>query len=73
MVTMKIKQLRMAKGWTQRQLAEASGISKSQLDRIEKNESMPTIDKLCDIAHALGVPAEKTYEYRHIEKNPQSG
>ena len=73
MITIKIRRLRATKGWTQRQLADAAGISKSQLDRIEKNESMPTIDKLCDIAHALGVPAEETYEYRYIEKNPQSG
>ena len=72
MITIKVKQLRMAKGMTQRQLAEASTVSKSQLNRIENNESMPTIDKLCDIAHALGVPVTDTFEYHYIE-NPQSG
>ena len=70
MVIIKIKQLSMSKGMTQRQLAAEASISKSQLDRIENNESMPAIDKLCDMAHALDVDITDTFEYRYIE-NPQ--
>ena len=70
MVKMKIKQIRMAKGLTLRQLSEMSDVSKSQLERIENNESMPAIDKLCDIAHALGVSVTDTFEYCYT-KNPQ--
>lgn len=73
MVIIKVKQLRLQKGWTQRQLAEASGVSKSKIDRIEKGETKAFIDDLCDIAHALGIHETETYEYHYIEKNPQSG
>lgn len=71
MVIFKIKQLRKSRGWTLEHLSELTGISVSQLQRIENNETMPTYDKVCDIAHAFGVPLEDVGEYRYIEK-PQS-
>lgn len=72
MTIIKIKQLRNNKGLTTRQLSDRSGISKSQITRIENNQQMPTIDTLCRIAEALEAPVSETYEYHHIEK-PQSG
>lgn len=71
MVIFKIKELRIAKGWTQRQLAEASGVSKSQIDRIERNESKPSFETIRDIAHALGATLDEIHEYHYTEK-PQS-
>ena len=65
LVIIKIKKLRRDKGLTIRQLAEAASISKSHLGRIENNESMPAVDVLCDIAHALGVNPSETYEYHY--------
>jgi len=73
MVTFRIKQLRKNKGWTLEYLSELTGISTSQLQRIENNETMPTYDKVCEIAHALGAKLEEVGEYHYIEKNPQSG
>lgn len=67
-----IKKIREFRGITLRQLEEETGISRSQLSRIENNESMPTIDELCEIAYVLSVPLEETFEFNHIEKNPQS-
>ena len=72
MVIFKIKQLRKNRGWSLDYLSELTGISKSQIQRIEKNETMPTYDKVCEIAHAFRVPLEEVGEYHHIEK-PQSG
>lgn len=72
MVIIKVKQFRMAKGLTQRQLSEKTEISKSQLGRIENGESFPTVDKAFDIAHALGASITDIFEYHFIE-NPQSG
>lgn len=71
MVIIKVKQLRMAKGLTQRQLSEFTGISKSNIDRIEKGDIRVSLEDICEIAHALGVPDTETYEYHYIEK-PQS-
>lgn len=73
MLIIKVKQLRLQKGWTQRELAESSGLSKSKIDRIERGESKVMLEDMCDIAHAFGVPVTETYEYHYIDKNPQSG
>ena len=73
MVIFRIKKLRKDKGWSLEYLSELTGISKSQLQRIEQNETMPTYDKVCEIAYALKTPLEKVGEYHHVEKNPQSG
>ena len=67
MVIIKIRKLRCDRGMTIRQLAELASISKSHLSRIENNESMPSVDVLCDIAHALGVNPSETYEYHFTD------
>ena len=73
MIIIKVKQLRMAKGWTQRQLSEATGISKSNIDRIENENIRVALEDICEIARALGVQEGEVYEYHYLEKNPQSG
>lgn len=73
MVIFKIKKLRKNKGWSLSYLSGMTGISVSQLQRIEKNETMPTYDKVCEIAYALGVGLEEVGEFHPDTKNPQSG
>lgn len=67
MTTILIKQIRQHKGLTTRQLSELSGISKSQISRIENNQQMPTIDTLCRLATALNTPVDDTFEYNPEE------
>ena len=67
MTTILIKQIRQHKGLTTRQLSELSGISKSQISRIENNQQMPTIDTLCRLAEALQAPIDSTFAY-HPDK-----
>jgi transcriptional regulator with XRE-family HTH domain len=69
MIIIKIKQVREAKGFTVRQLSELSGISKSQITRIENNQQIPSIETLCRVAHALEVDEKGLYEY-HYTENP---
>jgi transcriptional regulator with XRE-family HTH domain len=47
--------LRAAKGWTQEQLADASGFSQQYLSGLESGKRNPTIVTLYEIAQALGV------------------
>ena len=47
--------IRTAKGWTQEQLAEASGFSQQYLSELERGKRNPTIVTLYEIARALGV------------------
>lgn len=60
---------RIARGWTQRQLAEALGIAEQQIQRYESNDyrSM-SLARLCDVADALGVTVAQ-----HAELRPQPG
>lgn len=45
-------QLRMKEGWTQQQLATASGIQQSEISRIERGQGNPTFRTLQALAHA---------------------
>ncbi len=59
---------RIARGWTQRQLAEALGMAEQQIQRYEANEYRSTsLARLCDIANALGVAVAK-----HAELKPSA-
>jgi len=47
---------RIARGWTQRQLAEKLGVAEQQIQRYEANDyRSASLARLCDIADALGV------------------
>ncbi|MGA0602051.1 helix-turn-helix domain-containing protein [Caulobacter sp. KR2-114] len=50
-----IRKLRMAKGWTLQQLAEACGVPVSSLSRVELGQSRLNYDKLVRLCRALDV------------------
>lgn len=56
-----LKKVREEKGMTVRKLEEISGISKSQINNIENNNTIPTIWVLEKIAHALNVDIKELY------------
>lgn len=47
--------LRKAKGWTQEQLAEHSGVSQQYLSDLERGKRNPTIVTIFEIAQPLKV------------------
>ncbi|QOI99479.1 MAG: response regulator [Phycisphaeraceae bacterium] len=49
-----IRVSRTEKGWTLRDLSEASGVSVSQLSSIERGAHLPSLESLVGIAQALG-------------------
>ena len=54
-----VKERRMSKEWSKRALAEKSGISHSEVHRIENGErANPSVPVLNALAEALGVPKE---------------
>ena len=60
---------RIARGWTQRQLADALGMAEQQIQRYEANDYRSTsLARLCDIANALGVTVAQ-----HAELRPSAG
>ncbi|MBP6670166.1 MAG: helix-turn-helix transcriptional regulator [Gemmatimonadales bacterium] len=57
-ITLRLRELREARGLTQRALAESAGISQATVARLEsgslRNVTLDTVERLAD---ALGVPA----------------
>ena len=52
----RVREIRMAAGMTQEQLASAAGIARVTLVRLESGEQSPRYDTLVAIAEALGEP-----------------
>lgn len=48
----RLKQVRMTRGWSLQELADASGVSRSTLSRIENAEVSPTADTLGSLSSA---------------------
>jgi len=52
----RVKQLRTDKGWSLEALANASGVSRSMLSQIEREEANPTLAVTMRIAQAFAMP-----------------
>lgn len=65
----KIKVLRANKKWTQKKLAEESGIHEVQIRRYESGSITPKIKNLTKIADALGVPYTELADKSTLEEN----
>lgn len=54
-----VRRLRVARGWTQVELAKASGLNPRHVQLLESGTANPTVRVLIDVADALGVaPAD---------------
>jgi len=63
----KIRYLRKAKNISQESLSEMAGISPRQMVRIERAQSLPTLENLEKIALALGVTIQSLFENDYYE------
>lgn len=50
-----IRELRENRSWTQEEMAEKLGITRNGYAKIERGESTPNLERLDEIANALGV------------------
>lgn len=62
-VTYKVKEMRLKKRMSLRQLEAASGVSRSQISKIENYKTEPTLYCLALLAMGLGCRLEELYEY----------
>lgn len=56
-----LKEIRQKKGIGLQQLAKMTGISRSHLNYIEKNEKEPSLSMAVRIAQALNIKIEELY------------
>jgi len=61
-LSMRLKQFREARGWTQEQLAEKAGFSRAYIARLEIGRHDPTLSTLEKLAKALRVTVGKLVE-----------
>lgn len=59
---LRIAQLRVEQGLSQRKLSMAIGLDRATLNRIEQGAGNPTIDTLQRIASGLDVPIEALFQ-----------
>ncbi|RKP46036.1 helix-turn-helix domain-containing protein [Trinickia fusca] len=60
-MTIRLKLLRKQKGWTLDVLAEASGLTKSYLSKVERGVSVPSIAVALKLSKALDVEVEQLF------------
>lgn len=63
MIELYIKEKRIEKGLTQKQLSLLSKVSESYIGDLERNEKEPSISILCKLANVLEVKVEELYKY----------
>lgn len=57
----RVKQHRLAKGWTQEELAEKVGVRRETIMRLEKAHYNPSLKLAIDLSRALEAPIEALF------------
>jgi DNA-binding XRE family transcriptional regulator len=53
-----IKEMRERKGWTQKQLADAIGVTPGFITKIEADQALPSYERCMALAHVLELPLD---------------
>ena len=56
-----VKDLRLERGWTQQQLADAVGVSRQSINSIERGRYVPSLELALDFARVFGCPTDKIF------------
>lgn len=67
MISKKIKQIRIQKGYSQEKLADKTGLSIRTIQRVENGETDPTGNTIIEISKALDVSVEQLLGRRKVE------
>ena len=60
----RVKELRLAREWTQEQLAEAAGVSRQSIISIERNRYVPSLELALIFARIFASPTDEIF---HLE------
>jgi putative transcriptional regulator len=57
----RVKELRMTRGWTQQQLAEAVGVSRQSINSIERDRYIPSLVLALSFARVFGCTTDEIF------------
>jgi transcriptional regulator with XRE-family HTH domain len=67
-----VRNSRVSHGWSQEELASATGLDRTYISGIERGKRNPTLKIICRIASALGVtPSELLDGIQSTTNNPK--
>ena len=58
----RVKELRAARGWTQEELAKATGVSRQSVNSIERNRYVPSLQLALAFAQVFGCSTDEIFE-----------
>ena len=61
-ITNRVKELRIAQGWTQEQLAQAAGVSRQSINSIERNRYVPSLELALTFARIFSCPTDQIFQ-----------
>ncbi len=61
-ITNCVKELRVAQGWTQEQLAQAAGVSRQSINSIERNRYVPSLELALTFARIFSCPTDQIFQ-----------
>lgn len=64
---LKVLELRKSRGWTQLELSEKSGVSRSFISELERDSHIATVDTLCKLCKGLKVTPNDLIEKQYWE------
>ena len=58
----RVRQLRKSRGWSQEDFAHRVGLDRSYMGGVERGERNVSLENICLIAKALGVPPAELFQ-----------
>jgi putative transcriptional regulator len=58
----RVKELRIAQGWTQEQLAHAAGVSRQSINSIERNRYVPSLELALTFARIFSCSTDHIFQ-----------
>jgi len=66
-ITNRVKELRIAQGWTQEQLAQAAGVSRQSINSIERNRYVPSLELALTFSRIFSCSTDQIFQ---LESQP---
>lgn len=57
-----VKELRAARGWTQEELAKATGVSRQSINSIERNRYVPSLTLALEFSRVFGCSTDEIFQ-----------